>query len=35
MAGVGGHNRRYLAAKRDWGHMIEDADLEADGSGES
>jgi len=35
MVGVGGHNRRYLAAKRDWGHVIEDADLEADGSGES
>ena len=25
--GVGEHNRRYLAAKRDWGHSIEDGDL--------
>ena len=34
VTGVGEHNRRYLAAKRDWGHVIEDADLEADGLGE-
>lgn len=27
--GVGEHNRRYLAAKRDWGHSIEDGDLAA------
>ena len=27
VAGVGEHNRRYLAAKRDWGHVIEDRDL--------
>ena len=25
--GVGKHNRRYLAAKREWGHAIEDGDL--------
>ena len=27
VVGVGEHNRRYLAAKRDWGHAIEDGDL--------
>ena len=27
VTGVGEHNRRYLAAKRDWGHAIEDGDL--------
>lgn len=27
--GVGEHNQRYLAAKRDWGHAIEDGDLAA------
>lgn len=32
--GVGEHNRRYLAAKRDWGHAIEEGDLAAGGSGE-
>ena len=31
--GVGEHNRRYLAAKRDWGHLIEDRDLDGGGSG--
>ena len=30
VTGVGEHNRRYLAAKRDWGHTIEDEDLGAD-----
>ena len=30
VAGVGEHNRRYLAAKRDWGHVIEEGDLAAD-----
>ena len=30
VTGVGKHNRRYLAAKRDWGHAIEEVDLEAD-----
>ena len=34
VAGVGAHNRHYLAAKRDWGHAIEESDLVADGSGE-
>ena len=34
VTGVGEHNRRYLAAKRDWGHAIEDGDLEAGGLGE-
>ena len=39
VTGVGEHNRRYLAAKRDWGHDIEDGDLGSDalfrrGSGE-
>ena len=34
VTGVGEHNRRYLAAKRDWGHAIEDVDLEAGGLGE-
>lgn len=29
VTGVGEHNRRYLAAKRDWGHAIEDGDLVA------
>ena len=29
VTGVGEHNRRYLAAKRDWGHSIEDGDLGA------
>ena len=29
VTGVGEHNRRYLAAKRDWGHAIEDGDLTA------
>ena len=29
VTGVGEHNRRYLAAKRDWGHAIEQADLAA------
>ena len=29
VTGVGEHNRRYLAAKRDWGHAIEDGDLGA------
>ena len=33
VAGVGEHNRRYLAAKRDWGHVIEDRDLEPGGGG--
>ena len=32
--GVGEHNRRYLAAKRDWGHSIEEGDLAARGLGE-
>ena len=27
VTGVGEHNRRYLAAKRDWGHSIEEGDL--------
>ena len=27
VAGVGEHNRRYLAAKRDWGHAIEEGDI--------
>ena len=27
LTGVGDWNRRYLAAKRDWGHRIEDEDL--------
>ena len=34
VTGVGEHNRRYLAAKRDWGHAIEESDLAAGGSGE-
>ena len=29
VTGVGEFNRRYLTAKRDWGHTIEDADLVA------
>ena len=33
VTGVGEHNRRYLAAKRDWGHAIEDEDLGAGTSG--
>ncbi len=28
VAGVGEWNRRYLSAKRDWGHQIEGADIE-------
>jgi GTP cyclohydrolase II len=28
LIGVGDWNRRYLAAKRDWGHRIESEDLE-------
>jgi GTP cyclohydrolase II len=27
VVGVGEHNRRYLDAKRDWGHRIDDGDL--------
>ena len=27
VAGVGEYNRRYLAAKRDWGHVIDERDL--------
>lgn len=27
VAGVGQFNRNYLTAKRDWGHMLDDADL--------
>lgn len=27
VVGVGDWNRRYLAAKRDWGHVLDDADL--------
>lgn len=34
VTGVGEHNRRYLAAKRDWGHAIEDGDLAAREPGE-
>ena len=34
VTGVGEHNRRYLAAKRDWGHSIEEEDLAARGLGE-
>ncbi len=30
VAGVGQWNRRYLAAKRDWGHQIEGTDLKDD-----
>ena len=30
VTGVSEHNRRYLAAKRDWGHAIEDGDLGAE-----
>ena len=30
VSGVGDYNRRYLAAKRDWGHLIEDRDLGLD-----
>ena len=33
IAGVGEHNRRYLAAKREWGHAIENGDLELSHSG--
>jgi GTP cyclohydrolase II len=28
VAGVGDSNRRYLAAKRDWGHRITPRDLD-------
>ena len=31
VVGVNDANRRYLAAKRDWGHWIEDEDLDAAG----
>ena len=33
ITGVGEHNRRYLAAKREWGHAIENEDLEPSHSG--
>ena len=33
VTGVVEHNRRYLAAKRDWGHAIEDGDLVVDTPG--
>ena len=29
LVGVGAWNRRYLAAKRDWGHLLSNGDLEA------
>ena len=32
VTGVGEHNRRYLAAKRDWGHAIENGDLGSGGA---
>ena len=32
VSGVGEHNRRYLAAKRDWGHMLEARDLGGPGA---
>ena len=28
LAGVGERNRRYLQAKRDWGHQLDDEDLQ-------
>jgi GTP cyclohydrolase II len=31
VVGVGPWNQRYLAAKRDWGHQLEDTDIEAKG----
>ena len=34
VAGVNDWNRRYLAAKRDWGHWIGDDDLARDPGGE-
>ena len=35
VTGVGEHNRRYLAAKRDWGHAIENGDLGSGGRASS
>ncbi|MSQ69224.1 MAG: GTP cyclohydrolase II [Gammaproteobacteria bacterium] len=32
VTGVNAWNRRYLAAKRDWGHVLSDQDLDARGS---